>query len=604
MPFNWWLKLRRFWTGSNASFSKRILSAGATFVEAALGTMIFIVFTLFLIDACRFFFAYTTLNYAAYRGADYASKVKMEANTRRDNCTVTPTDCYGYYERLRGIRDRVIAVADWVASAPGTDSGVELVGFRHYDPSDDYSSGKNQSGIRPSGSTATAVDLEMAVLRPGERVKRLNAGGTFSGTYVDHPQRSWGTATGFGWPDISSGESFEKLVDAIPLMVQVEAHFDWVTPFLPDDISIQARQFAFRHPQTFGSGGPPLAGTATAVPTATTVPSVTPTAPTPTAVATVTSTHTATATASRTYTMTATPTGTATGTATMTRTNTGTATSTRTRTPTPTSTCAICDQASSAQYWNYSGDPTSCLECINRGCKTCAGYANCPALCRNYRLSMPGVDDPGAACVWCNASPRFCGGGCPATWTPTPIAPTATNTATRTRTPTRTPTPTTDYCAQYNCLPNCIPGQPYCNQGHACCSLCEPCRQACGGACATPTVANTATLTRTATATGTRTPTVTPTVTATPTVTPTVTNTVTLTPTNTATATRTNTRTTTATPTITPTATATPTPTLSFQDCCQSGGICICRSNPAACEALGMSCDFLDGGCACLGPGG
>lgn len=525
--------------GRNSSpNTRKNLSLGVSMLEAILTFPIFFFFVVFLIDCARFFLVLTVMNYACFRGADFASKVEVEADTTIGRCvTASPGDpqsCYDYYERVQRVLQRTLDFALLVASDSQTPSSSRLIRFRHYNPTLYPASTKNASGIRPSGSSPAYIDSDVAYLRPGEAVERLGGtGGTFH-----HPLRPLGTTAWEGWPDPAAAESWDTLLKQIPFVVHAEVDFDFFLPVL-QNVTIQSNQYGFRRTGARGVQGPPLQGTSTPVfsPTRTATKTRSPTiTPTPAV------TRTPTATRTPTITITRTVTGTATGSATVTptRTGTGTRTPTRTSMPSPTLNCGYCETGpdwytSNQAIANGSQWHNSCVYC-NANCgRPCWDWPGCPALCLAYYGGN--VFQCASAGDNCVAPTRTPTQSRTATITITGTISTATRTATRTRTrtPTVTSTPTITNTPQATRTRTPSPTITSTYATH------------------TATRTLTPAITRTATRTGTRTNTPLPTGTRTPTRTATPIQTITNTPIPTGTNTPTR--------TVTPIPTATPTPT-------------------------------------------
>lgn len=315
---------------TNSNFACRAQS-GATLVEATLALPIFIVAVLFLIDLLRYFIVYVMLQYAAYSGADLATKLESELDTFKNscpnppcNCDVNPNDCTRYYSIAQRVTDQTISVARLVAHASSdVGSSVRLVQFRHFNTGEftwEDSGGTqfNGNGLEPP------LDTDAAVLRPGERVQAQP-----TGEFYENTIRPWSRAAGCSdcshppscpackWP--TRGETWATVLQEVPIEVRVHAIMRPITPFIPE-MKIMGRSFGYRAARRgAGDVNIPPTSTYTPLPTATDTltPSPTNTQPTPTATqpsptATITNTPTNTI-PSPTRTSTFTPSPTATG---------------------------------------------------------------------------------------------------------------------------------------------------------------------------------------------------------------------------------------------------------------------------------------------------
>lgn len=308
-------------------------SSGAALVETALTLIIFLVLTLALFDIARYFMIDAVLRYAAYVGADLATKSdEMDADTAETG------NIPDYVDRVDEILDRVIEISNIVTCAPAAQCRARRLEFEHYyDASDSF-----QSQITDLGNGTTI--REAALYRPGEKVRLVLSGAEF-----DHPTRPYGvTGTqGSGWP--SSPEDWNTIYRAgNPIAVRIAVEFRPITPLVEamlGTIINDVVQFGIRKvnlggvpiPQLPPTESPMPSATRTATPTETNapVPSATRTA-TATRTITLTPTITSTPTITLTPTITSTPTISSTPTITSTTTATRTATATRTITLTPT----------------------------------------------------------------------------------------------------------------------------------------------------------------------------------------------------------------------------------------------------------------------------
>ena len=349
---------------------------GATLVEATLALPIFIISVLFLIDLLRYFIVYVLLQYAAYSGADLATKLETELDTYSSscpnppcNCDVRPPDCDRYEQIVQRVTDQTIAIARLMAR-PSSEVGasVHLLQFDHF-ISGDFT-WEDASGSQFAGSGLSPFSADAAVLRPGERVQAQPSGEFFENTI-----RPWSRSNGCSncsnpptcpackWP--STGETWGGLLQDAPIEVRVHAVMRPLTPFIPE-MTIVGRSFGYRAARR-GAGDVNIPPTAT--PTKTLTPTVTGT-PTQTNTPSVTPTVTDTPTTTQTPTQTATPTVTNTPTPTATGpTPTPTAT-VPTRTPTATSTAsptATVPTVTPTQTLTptQTTDPRCAIECVD-----------------------------------------------------------------------------------------------------------------------------------------------------------------------------------------------------------------------------------------------
>lgn len=498
------------------SRSSRQRSTGASYVEAAIAVPLFLLFVFALIDFARYFLVSGMLNWAAQSGADWASKVEVEVITTQMADGEDPCDSRGcpgpsgtrdncvFYENLFGlITQRVLQDVATFTAPSSADSYSSLVQWEHYHPQDyvcNPEEGTYGSGLDSAAGWRT---LDVAFLRPGERVREVGAN---SERIVEHPMRPCSSTPGAvcqtgdntGWP--RPGESWGQILEANPVVVLLEVRFRPITPLMPE-LRIQSMQFGFRTTRQFGVGNPsaPLptatnapTNTPTPVPTSTNTVFLSPTA-TATSTTTMTPTETATATSSPTITQTptrtSTPTITNTPTETGTPTQTGTPTNTRTATPTrtPTRTPTITQTPTITPTPTASGTATITPTPTNTATITMT-----PTITQTPTITLtPTITNtPANTPTGTNTPTRT------PTRTPTPInTPTQTRTPTRTATPTRTPTVTNtptplcySQCGSRTCAevipPRCDNALP---ADYNCCTCCAL-NGLCSGSCPAPPV--------------------------------------------------------------------------------------------------------------------
>ncbi|MCB0310330.1 MAG: pilus assembly protein [Bdellovibrionales bacterium] len=221
---------------------------GATMVEGALVSMLFVLLVLFITDVARYFYSYAVMSYAVSRGADLASKSRVEVYTNQETCPTQPghNECTDYFERVQQVIDKTLAIANLATSPSDENSGgVRRKSFQHYfeSPQQIY-----------DGTSDRPRNWDVAFLRPGEKVKVLENGEEI--TYPDDLRpftREDGEFGPRGWP--GPGENWGEILADVPLILEMRASFRPITPLLPD-LPIKVRSTAFRRTPSKGIGVP------------------------------------------------------------------------------------------------------------------------------------------------------------------------------------------------------------------------------------------------------------------------------------------------------------------------------------------------------------
>ena len=258
---------------------------GATMVEATLALPIFIISVLFLIDLLRYFIVYVLLQYAAYSGADLATKLETELDTYSTscpnppcNCDSNPADCTRYEQIAQRVTSQTEAIARLMAHASNeTGASVRLVQFDHF-ISGDFT-WEDGGGGQYAGSGLSPFSADSAVLRPGERVQAQPSGEFFENTI-----RPWNRGSGCSdcnsppacpackWP--ARGETWGSVLQNVPIEVRVHAIMRPITPFIPE-MTIVGRSFGYRAARR-GAGDVNIPSTSTYTPTPTSTTTLTP----------------------------------------------------------------------------------------------------------------------------------------------------------------------------------------------------------------------------------------------------------------------------------------------------------------------------------------
>jgi len=205
---------------------------GASYLEASLTVLLFVIGSFIIIDATRYFTVYTVFYLAAQRGLDIATKSVIEVDTSASACSSDPSNCAAYQNRFDAIVQEVERLTTLVSSAPGSGGYIERIPFSHY-----YEA--------PQQIGTSAINREVAFMRPGEKV--LN---TQSAEELVYPlPRPFGTDYGQGWPQ--SGETWDRILQDAPLTVIVQAKFKPFTPFV-SKLPIRVQIFGYR--RTPGAG--------------------------------------------------------------------------------------------------------------------------------------------------------------------------------------------------------------------------------------------------------------------------------------------------------------------------------------------------------------
>ncbi|RMG40913.1 MAG: pilus assembly protein, partial [Candidatus Dadabacteria bacterium] len=136
---------------------------GATYVEAAIATGVFLFFCLGLIEILQYFYVVIVLNFAVQQGVDLASKLELEVPTSTEDCQRDLESCNRYVARVRKIQNEVLRYANLVTSSADAGGRRSRIKFEHY-----YAPGQDNSPLHELVS-------EVAVVRPGEIVKSKNS---------------------------------------------------------------------------------------------------------------------------------------------------------------------------------------------------------------------------------------------------------------------------------------------------------------------------------------------------------------------------------------------------------------------------------------------
>lgn len=257
---------------------------GVTYLEAITSLLIFLTCVFFFIDAARYFYIRTILNYAAHVGVDLASKVELETPTAALDCPAgacEDTPCGEYLQRWRMVVDKVEELADLVSTDSNTASMAKRIAFEHYVDIDGFSP-QNHDCMPPQIA-------DVVFLRPGEVARGVK---NKTVTY-EIPSRPYTAAAGTpsGWP--GAGESWPRVLRENPFGIRIDVEYRPITPFLRP-ITMHIEQYGHRLTRAVGAYLPALPTVPpTAVPTPTgtlPTPTITPGGPTLTPTMTVTGT--------------------------------------------------------------------------------------------------------------------------------------------------------------------------------------------------------------------------------------------------------------------------------------------------------------------------
>lgn len=223
--------------------SRKPCARGASVVETALTIPIFLIAILTLIDLCRFFFAYCFLHFAAYSAVDLGTKLEIETDISQ--CPPSGNSagqflCREYIDRIDSIVNKALEKALLVAGPPGSGNSIELIPFNHY-----YYGTVATELAKQVPSSQLPLVRAVAVIRPGERVERMN-----DHTQIEHRTRSSVT----GPPKV--GESWNAVLRQEPIEVRIEAFFRPIFPLLPV-FRLTASQQGYRFSTIQGTGGVP-----------------------------------------------------------------------------------------------------------------------------------------------------------------------------------------------------------------------------------------------------------------------------------------------------------------------------------------------------------
>ncbi len=221
---------------------------GASLVEASVTIVLFVFFTLSLVDLSRYFMARAVLEYAVFQGANLAAKLELEVDTSDENCQEHPEQCEDFKKRLAVISDTVLETANIISSSASSGGGLQRVKFRSY-----YAGDQKVNALMEAGNLPPESDV--AIVRPGEKLLMLLPGN--NNKEIDHPTRSYSQ----GWP--AQGENWRKILDdRNPIGVHLGAIFKPITPMMPEMV-IHTNHWVMRRPKVFGAPIPKLPSTAT-----------------------------------------------------------------------------------------------------------------------------------------------------------------------------------------------------------------------------------------------------------------------------------------------------------------------------------------------------
>ena len=269
-------------------------NSGAVGAEAALVIPIFAFALLFFVDMARYAYLTTVVNYAAYSGADLASKLDVAVPSDVNSCLGTNVvQCVAYRRRVIAVSAKVDQILSTLIQSDSPTSKVHFTQFRMYED------GEYTNPTRDL-TLAAMPDSRAGFLRPGEVIRRVVPG---NASYFDHPTRPAKSRGGAGWPNSMANESWERILVDNPIVVRVEATLQPYTPgFSP--WRVVGTQLGYRRTPQVGVETAPLnsnpltpvpASTNTPVPP-TPVPTITPGGPTVTPLPTPTPTPIPTAT--------------------------------------------------------------------------------------------------------------------------------------------------------------------------------------------------------------------------------------------------------------------------------------------------------------------
>ncbi len=191
----------------------------ATMLELALVLFLFFTTVLFFTDCARFFMTRALLIRGAQEAADLASRVPDF-----DIDTVTLTQASTDSARFRAAR-QLVANAAFAASSTNAvvspSSGSGWVRLRSYGMNDRY-----------SDTEVTSQPTDVLILRPGESGKWTPADGG-SELWTNNPLRcSPSAVAATGCTARQAGDTMDSLMRVFPIMVQMEASVQTITPFV------------------------------------------------------------------------------------------------------------------------------------------------------------------------------------------------------------------------------------------------------------------------------------------------------------------------------------------------------------------------------------
>lgn len=220
------------------------MQSGASLVEAGLALPILLALIYGIIELARCFWIFAVLNWAAYQGADLASKLDIGISPSINNvdCSLEGSDneCVKLAGMLRDIKGRVTSVMDWINHS----SRIKFVQYDHYDPnSDAYTIPPtllNQKFLdtihKPDYELA---EMPLAIVRPTEEVLIHNAGP------LDLPFSNPCRGPTQGWP--AQKGAWDLILSTCPTIIRITADVKPLIPFpMFSSYRVQATQIAYR----------------------------------------------------------------------------------------------------------------------------------------------------------------------------------------------------------------------------------------------------------------------------------------------------------------------------------------------------------------------
>lgn len=207
---------------------------GATFVEATMSIFALIVLIFGLVDFAR----YVTIKALLVRGARHGLEVairipNLETDTRSNPTSQPPSDFRKAFEGVvvaaTSLPLGTLLANPWASSS----SPQRLVKFKMIEPA---ISGAASSAYGRPANGAEARMWPVLVLRPGDKA-------ITNGETIQHPT-ACASSTTSGCKQIDS-ESYEKILQKEPIIVEMRAQMRTFTPFL-GSINIIGRATGFR----------------------------------------------------------------------------------------------------------------------------------------------------------------------------------------------------------------------------------------------------------------------------------------------------------------------------------------------------------------------